>query len=68
MNSNDKLAEVWGVTAPIILAGGFDAEKAKKAVSEIYTTENVCIAFGRAFISTPGKAERRDLNALNIRG
>ncbi|KAK1823784.1 hypothetical protein LTR12_001739 [Friedmanniomyces endolithicus] len=51
--NNDKLAEVWGVSAPIILAGGFDAEKAKKAVSEIYTTENVCIAFGRAFISTP---------------
>ncbi|KAK0925392.1 hypothetical protein LTR57_005043 [Friedmanniomyces endolithicus] len=51
--NNDKLAEVWGVTAPIILAGGFDAEKAKKAVSEVYTSENVCIAFGRSFISTP---------------
>ncbi len=68
MNSNDKLAEVWGVSAPIILARGFDAEKAKKAVSEVYTSENVCIAFGRAFISTPGKAEQRDLNTPNIRG
>ena len=51
--NNDKLAEVWGTEAPIILAGGFDSEKAIKAVSEHYTAENVIIAFGRYFISTP---------------
>ncbi|KAK5732293.1 hypothetical protein LTR17_010607 [Elasticomyces elasticus] len=50
---NDKLAEIWGTDAPLLLAGGFDAEKAKKAVNEVYTAENVCIAFGRSFISTP---------------
>ncbi|KAK4956696.1 hypothetical protein LTR10_006223 [Elasticomyces elasticus] len=50
---NDKLAERWGTDAPLLLAGGFDAEKAKKAVNEVYTAENVCIAFGRSFISTP---------------
>lgn len=51
--TNDKLIEVWGTEAPIILAGGFDSEKAKKAMSEVYTAENICIAFGRYFISTP---------------
>lgn len=50
---NDKLAEHWGTESPLLLAGGFDAEKAKKAVNEVYTAENVCIAFGRSFISTP---------------
>ncbi|KAK3067596.1 hypothetical protein LTR53_015452 [Teratosphaeriaceae sp. CCFEE 6253] len=50
---NDELAKVWGTSAPLILAGGFDPEKAIKAVGEVYTDENVCIAFGRSFISTP---------------
>lgn len=49
---NDPLVEVWG-DGPLILAGGFTSDKAKKAVSEIYTAGNVCIAFGRHFISTP---------------
>jgi len=43
-------AKVWGTELPLILAGGFDAEKAKKAVSESYTAENIIIAFGRLFI------------------
>lgn len=50
---NDALVELWGAQAPIMLAGGFTPEKAKKVLGEIYTAENVCIAFGRSFISTP---------------
>ncbi|GAB7363021.1 hypothetical protein MBLNU230_g3315t1 [Neophaeotheca triangularis] len=50
---NDSLVELWGTQAPIMLAGGFTPEKAKKVLGEIYTEENVCIAFGRAFISNP---------------
>ncbi|EMC92829.1 hypothetical protein BAUCODRAFT_37740 [Baudoinia panamericana UAMH 10762] len=51
--TNDKLIEVWGSELPIILAGGFDAEKGLKAVGEVYTGENICIAYGRFFISNP---------------
>ncbi|KAK5108362.1 hypothetical protein LTR62_008392 [Meristemomyces frigidus] len=50
---NDELAEIWGTEAPLILAGGFDAEKSIKAVEEVYTKENIVIAYGRYFISTP---------------
>ncbi|KAK4570263.1 hypothetical protein LTR86_002343 [Recurvomyces mirabilis] len=50
---NDELAEIWGTEAPLILAGGFDAEKSIKAVEEVYTKENIIIAYGRFFISTP---------------
>jgi NADPH2 dehydrogenase len=49
---NDPLIELWG-DSPLVLAGGFTPEKAKKVVSEVYTKDNVIIAFGRAFISTP---------------
>ncbi|CAJ2504928.1 Uu.00g123220.m01.CDS01 [Anthostomella pinea] len=51
--TNDKLVELWGTEAPVILAGGFDPEKARKALSEVYPAENVCIAYGRYFISNP---------------
>lgn len=50
---NDALINLWGDKTPLILAGGFSPEKAKKVVSEIYTNDNVIIAFGRTFISTP---------------
>lgn len=50
---NEPLVAAWGNAGPLILAGGFTAEKAEKAVNEVYTGENVLIAFGRYFISTP---------------
>ncbi|KAI7362303.1 hypothetical protein KC354_g7395 [Hortaea werneckii] len=50
---NDPFVELWGLQAPIMLAGGFDPPKAKRVLSEVYTAENVMIAFGRYFISTP---------------
>ncbi|KAF2758250.1 NADH:flavin oxidoreductase/NADH oxidase family protein [Pseudovirgaria hyperparasitica] len=50
---NDKFVELWGTEAPIMLAGGFTEEKAAKVVNEVYTADNVTIAFGRYYISTP---------------
>ncbi|KAJ9664043.1 hypothetical protein H2198_000546 [Neophaeococcomyces mojaviensis] len=50
---NDPFVELWGDQAPIILAGGFTPDKAKEVVGDVYTAENVCVAFGRYFISTP---------------
>lgn len=66
---NDPFIEIWGSEAPIILAGGFTAETARKATNEVYTNSNVCIAFGRLFISTPDLPYRiredLPLNAYN---
>lgn len=50
---NDVFIEQWGKKSPIILAGGFDDGKAKSVTEDIYTGENVCVAFGRYFISSP---------------
>lgn len=50
---NKPLVAAWGNAGPLILAGGFTPEKAEKAVNEVYTGDNVLIAFGRYFISTP---------------
>ncbi|CZT16351.1 related to NADH:flavin oxidoreductase/12-oxophytodienoate reductase [Ramularia collo-cygni] len=52
------LIETWGTETPIILAGGFTPEKAEWAVNEVATADNVLIAFGRYFISTPDLAYR----------
>lgn len=50
---NDALVKEWGRAGALILAGGFTADKAKKVVSDVYQGDNVAIAFGRLFISTP---------------
>lgn len=50
---NDPFVQQWGTDAPIILAGGYDVKKAKYVTGELYTADNVAIAFGRYFISTP---------------
>ncbi|KAJ9644996.1 hypothetical protein H2204_001458 [Knufia peltigerae] len=50
---NDPFIELWGPEAPIILAGGFTPETARKATEGIYQNSNVFIAFGRLYISTP---------------
>ncbi|EME41543.1 hypothetical protein DOTSEDRAFT_73828 [Dothistroma septosporum NZE10] len=49
----DPFIKTWGPKEPLILAGGYTPDKAKKVVGEIYTTDNILIAFGRYFISTP---------------
>lgn len=56
---NDPFINAWrGSTAPIILAGGFTPETASKAVEEVYRDMDVCVAFGRFYISTPDLAFR----------
>jgi len=50
---NDPFIETWGTQAPIILAGGFTPETAKKFTDERHPSHNMCVAFGRFYISTP---------------
>ena len=49
----DPLLKVWGTTSPVLLAGGFEPDSAKRAVEEEYTGYNVLIVFGRHFIANP---------------
>lgn len=49
----DFLINIWGKTSPLLLAGGFRTDSAKKAVDEQYPNSDVAIVFGRYFISNP---------------
>ena len=49
----DFALDIWGHTSPILLAGGFRADSAKRAVEEEYKDKEVAIVFGRYFISNP---------------
>ncbi|KAK3303870.1 uncharacterized protein B0T15DRAFT_417530 [Chaetomium strumarium] len=51
--SVDWLVRLWENASPVLLAGGFTPESARKAVDQIYAGYDVVIAFGRAFISNP---------------
>ncbi|MCJ1387252.1 Chanoclavine-I aldehyde reductase fgaOx3 [Xylographa bjoerkii] len=48
----DFLVDEWGGTSPVLLAGGFTPESARRAVEEEYPGE-VAVVFGRYFISNP---------------
>jgi NADPH2 dehydrogenase len=50
---NDPFIEIWGSQAPIILAGGFTPATAKVVTEELHRDRDVCVAFGRYYISTP---------------
>ncbi|KAL1636137.1 hypothetical protein SLS58_009986 [Diplodia intermedia] len=45
--------EAWGKDRPVLVAGGFDGESARKAVDEEYKDWDVGVVFGRYFLSTP---------------
>jgi NADPH2 dehydrogenase len=45
--------DAWGKTSPILIAGGFRADSARRAAEEEYADKDVVIVFGRYFISTP---------------
>ncbi|KAH0263059.1 NADH:flavin oxidoreductase/NADH oxidase family protein, partial [Aureobasidium melanogenum] len=45
--------DAWGNTSPILIAGGFRADSARRAAEEEYADKDVVIVFGRYFISTP---------------
>lgn len=49
----DPLMKVWGNTSPLLLAGGFQPDSAKRAVEEEYPGYDVLVVFGRHFISNP---------------
>jgi NADPH2 dehydrogenase len=43
----------WGTERPIILAGGFRPESARRAVEEEYAEYQIDTCFGRFFVSNP---------------
>ena len=49
----DPLLKVWGKTGPVLLAGGFQPDSAKRAVEEEYTGHDIIVVFGRHFIANP---------------
>ncbi|GAB7346121.1 hypothetical protein MBLNU457_4871t1 [Dothideomycetes sp. NU457] len=49
----DFAVEIWGKTSPVLIAGGFKAESARKLVDEEYKDADVGVVFGRYFISNP---------------
>jgi NADPH2 dehydrogenase len=49
----DFAVEAWGKDKPVLIAGGFTAEKAVEVVEQKYAGYQTVVAFGRYFISTP---------------
>ena len=49
----DPFIDIWAHTSPILLAGGFKPDSAKRAVEEQYKDKDIVIVMGRYFISTP---------------
>lgn len=47
------LLDIWNNQSPVIVAGGFDAQKAQIAVEKEYGKYDTAVAFGRYFLSTP---------------
>ncbi|KEQ95910.1 hypothetical protein AUEXF2481DRAFT_46725 [Aureobasidium subglaciale EXF-2481] len=52
-DANKFAIDIWGNTSPILLAGGFKPDSARKTVDEVYKDRDVVIMFGRYFISNP---------------
>jgi NADPH2 dehydrogenase len=53
IESLDFALEAWQQSGPIVLAGGYTADKANKALDTNLRGETVAFAFGRYFISNP---------------
>ncbi|CAJ2514256.1 Uu.00g023750.m01.CDS01 [Anthostomella pinea] len=49
----DPFIDIWTGTSPILIAGGFKPDSARRAIDEEYNDKDVAIVFGRFFISTP---------------
>lgn len=54
------ILDIWANNSPVIIAGGFKPDSARRAVDEEYTDKDVLVAFGRYFISTPDLVFRID--------
>lgn len=46
------LIDAWADTSPVIVAGGYNGERARKAADGIYG-QDVLVAFGRQYVSNP---------------
>lgn len=51
--SLNPFIDIWSNTSPVLLAGGFTPESARKAADEEYKDKKVIVVFGRYFISNP---------------
>lgn len=49
----DFALDVWDNTSPVLIAGGFKPDSAKRAANEEYKDKDVAIVFGRYFIPNP---------------
>lgn len=49
----DFLIDLWDNQSPVLIAGGFKPDSARRAVDEEYTGKDIIIVFGRYFISNP---------------
>jgi NADPH2 dehydrogenase len=49
----DFALDIWGKSSPILVAGGFKPDSAKRAVNEEYQDKDVAIVFGRYYVSNP---------------
>ncbi|KAL8792402.1 MAG: hypothetical protein Q9195_005016 [Heterodermia aff. obscurata] len=49
----DFLADLWGKTNPVFIAGGYNMDSAYAAVDEVHKDSNVAIVFGRWFTANP---------------
>ncbi|MCJ1354251.1 MAG: Chanoclavine-I aldehyde reductase fgaOx3 [Icmadophila ericetorum] len=45
--------DLWSGTSPVLVAGGFKPDSAKRAVEEEYADHEIAVVFGRYFISNP---------------
>ncbi|KAI9750731.1 MAG: Chanoclavine-I aldehyde reductase fgaOx3 [Chaenotheca gracillima] len=56
VESTDKIdfaIDIWDKTSPLLIAGGFKPNSAKRAVEQEYADRDIAIVFGRYFISNP---------------
>ncbi len=58
----DFAIDIWGKTSPVMIAGGFRPDSAKKAVNEEYKDHDIAVVFGRYFISNPDLPFRLEHN------
>ena len=56
IESTEKInpfVDIWAGTSPILVAGGFRPDSARRAADEEYNDKDIAIVFGRYFISNP---------------
>ncbi|PVH84315.1 NADPH dehydrogenase [Cadophora sp. DSE1049] len=49
----DFLLDLWDNQSPVLIAGGFKQDSARRAADEEYKDKNILVVFGRYFISNP---------------